>query len=201
MDPPDYAQLLKKGDRILDNVTRITASLDEFLAGGESTGRRNLNEALRSLRRTLVEVEKGQGLLHDIIYGREGAELLARMDRTAQSLEAVARSLESEGGPLLSRGERTVQSLENIAKALETEDGLLHALIYTPKDETLGRLTQSLNTLDEILRQARDGRGLLHMLLYESEGAELLARLNRTSEHLEGLARAAREGLATIAPL
>ena len=251
MDPPDYAQLLKKGDRILDNVTRITASLDEFLVGGESTGKRNLNEVLRSFRTTLVEVEKGQGLLHDIIYGQEGAELLARMDRTAQSREAVARSLESEGGPLLGRVDRTiqslekvaksievegspllarmdrtlqsveklagtletaagpllgrvdrtVQSLENIAKALETEDGLLHALIYTPKDETLGRLTQSLNTLDEILRQARDGRGLLHMLLYESEGAELLARLNRTSEHLEGLARAAREGKGLLPSL
>ena len=225
-DPPDYAQLLKKGDRILDNVTRITASLDEFLAGGESTGKRNLNEALRSLRTTLVEVEKGQGLLHDIIYGREGAELLARMDRTVQSLEKVAKSIEVEGspllvrmdrtlqsveklagtletaaGPLLGRVDRTVQSLENIAKALETEDGLLHALIYTPKDETLGRLTQSLNTLDEILRQARDGRGLLHMLLYESEGAELLARLNRTSEHLEGLARAAREGKGLLPSL
>jgi phospholipid/cholesterol/gamma-HCH transport system substrate-binding protein len=97
--------------------------------------------------------------------------------------------------------DRTIQSLENIAKALETEDGLLHALIYTPKDETLGRLTQSLNTLDEILRQARDGRGLLHMLLYESEGAELLARLNRTSEHLEGLARAAREGKGLLPSL
>ena len=226
MDPPDYAQLLKKGDRILDNVTRITASLDEFLAGGESTGKRNLNEALRSLRTTLVEVEKGQGLLHDIIYGREGAELLARMDRTVQSLEKVAKSIEVEGspllvrmdrtlqsveklagtletaaGPLLGRVDRTVQSLENIVKALETEDGLLHALIYTPKDETLGRLTQSLNTLDEILRQARDGRGLLHMLLYESEGAELLARLNRTSEHLEGLARAAREGKGLLPSL
>ena len=226
MDPPDYAQLLKKGDRILDNVTRITASLDEFLAGGESTGKRNLNEALRSLRTTLVEVEKGQGLLHDIIYGREGAELLARMDRTVQSLEKVAKSIEVEGspllarmdrtlqsaeklagtletaaGPLLGRVDRTVQSLENIAKALETEDGLLHALIYTPKDETLGRLTQSLNTLDEILRQARDGRGLFHMLLYESEGAELLARLNRTSEHLEGLARAAREGKGLLPSL
>jgi phospholipid/cholesterol/gamma-HCH transport system substrate-binding protein len=225
-DPPDYAQLLKKGDRILDNVTRITASLDEFLAGGESTGKRNLNEALRSLRTTLVEVEKGQGLLHDIIYGREGAELLARMDRTVQSLEKVAKTVEVEGspllvrmdrtlqsveklagtleteaGPLLSRVDRTVQSLENIAKALETEDGLLHALIYTPKDETLGRLTQSLNTLDEILRQARDGQGLLHMLLYESEGAELLARLNRTSEHLEGLARAAREGKGLLPSL
>lgn len=225
-DPPDYAQLLKKGDRILDNVTRITASLDEFLVGGESTGKRNLNEVLRSLRTTLVEVEKGQGLLHDIIYGREGAELLARMDRTVQSLEKVAKTVEMEGspllvrmdrtlqsveklagtletaaGPLLGRVDRTVQSLENIVKALETEDGLLHALIYTPKDETLGRLTQSLNTLDEILRQARDGRGLFHMLLYESEGAELLARLNRTSEHLEGLARAAREGKGLLPSL
>lgn len=176
VDPPDYSRLLQKGDRILDNVTRITASLDEFLAGGESAGKRNFSEALRSLRTTLVEVEKGEGLLHDVIYGKEGAQLLGRLDRT-------------------------VLSLERLAKAIESGDGLLHALVYAPQGETLGRLNQALANLEDLLREAKEGRGLLHALIYEPQGAELLARLNRTGEELERLVREAREGKGLIPSL
>lgn len=176
VDPPDYSRLLQKGDRILDNVTRITASLDEFLAGGESERKRNFSEALRSLRTTLVEVEKGEGLLHDVIYGKAGAQLLGRLDRT-------------------------VQSLERVAKAIESGDGLLHALVYAPQGETLGRLNQALVNLEDLLREAKEGRGLLHSLIYEPQGAELLGRLNRTGEELEKLVREAREGKGLIPSL
>jgi phospholipid/cholesterol/gamma-HCH transport system substrate-binding protein len=176
VDSPDYSRLLQKGDRILDNVTRITASLDEFLAGGESAGKRNLNEALRSLRTTLVEVEKGQGLLHDIIYGPEGAEFLGRVGRT-------------------------VQSLERFARALENERGLLYALIHSPPEDTIGRLNTALAGVDDLLREVREGRGLLHALVYEPQGAEILKRMDRTAEELEGLARAAREGKGLIPSL
>jgi len=169
VDPLDYTVLVQKGDRILDNVTRITASLDEFLAGGESAGKRNLNEALRSLRATLVEVEKGGGLLHDIIYGKEGADLLARVDRTVQSLERTARDI-------------------------ETQRGLLHALIYTPQEDTLGRLTRALAGLDDLVREAKEGRGLLHALIYDPQAAEILIRLDQTGQELEAFVRAAREG-------
>jgi phospholipid/cholesterol/gamma-HCH transport system substrate-binding protein len=176
VDPLDYSVLLQKGDRILDHVTRISASLDDFLAGGQQTGKRNLNEALASLRTTLVEVEKGQGLLHDIIYGKEGGELLGRLDRTVQSLEKTAR-------------------------AIETERGLLHALIYTPQEDTLGKLNRAVANLDDLLREAKEGRGLLHALLYEKNGTEVLTRLNQTSAELEGLVREAREGKGLVPSL
>jgi len=177
VDSIDYSALLEKGDRILDHVTKISASLDEFLGGGETaTGRRNLNEALRSLRTTVVEVETGQGLLHDIIYGKEGAELLGRVDRIAQSLEHTAR-------------------------AIENERGLLHALIYTPQEDTLGRLTRALAGLDDLVREAREGRGLLHALLYDPQATQILTRLDRTGDELEGLVRSAREGKGLVPSL
>lgn len=176
VDPLDYSGLLQKGDRILDHVTRISASLDDFLAGGQQTGKRNLNEALASLRTTLVEVEKGQGLLHDIIYGKEAGELLGRMDRT-------------------------VQSLEKTAKAIEQEKGLLHALIYTPQGDTLGKLDRAAGNLDDLLREAKEGRGLLHALLYDKDGTQVLTRLNQASTELEGLVREAREGKGLIPSL
>jgi phospholipid/cholesterol/gamma-HCH transport system substrate-binding protein len=176
VDPTDLSRLLQKGDQILEHVTRISASLDEFLSGDSTAGKRNLNEAIQSLRNTLVEVEKGQGLLHDVIYGREGAELLGRVDRT-------------------------VASLENVAQAIEKEGGFLHALIYAPQEETMGRLTRTLAGLEDMVREAREGRGLLHALIYDPEGGELIARLGRSGEQLEDLVRSVREGQGLVPSL
>ena len=183
VDPPDYSRLLQKGDRILDNVTRITASLDEFLAGGEQAGKRNLTDSIRSLRTTLVEIEKGQGLIHDLVYGKEGAELLGRVDRTAKSLE-------------------------HMVQAVETERGLLHALIYTPQEETLGRLTKLADNLNQtvdrangILRATQEEPGLLHALIYDREAGKLLDRLGRTSERLEALMQSIQEGRGLVPAL
>jgi len=175
-DPPDYFRLLQKGDRILDNVTRISASLDEFLSGGGKTEKRTLNDALRSLQTTLVEIEKGQGLAHDLIYGKEGAQLLGRVDRMAQTLE-------------------------RLAGAIETERGLLHALIYTPEEETLGRLTRTLDRADSLLKDVKDGPGMLHALIYDREGAELITRLGRTSERLEAFVGSLQEGKGLVPSL
>lgn len=176
VDPPDYFRLLQKGDAILDNVTRISASLDEFLSGGEQTGKRNLNESLRSLRTTLVEIEKGEGLIHDLVYGKEGGELLGRVDRT-------------------------VQTLERLVQAVEKEQGLLHAMIYTPQEQTLGRVVRLADRADALLKEVQEGPGLLHTLIYDREGAETLARLGRTSERLEGLVRAIQEGQGLVPSL
>jgi phospholipid/cholesterol/gamma-HCH transport system substrate-binding protein len=176
VDPTDYFRLLQKGDRILDNVTRITASLDEFLAGGGQEEKRTLNEALRSLRNTLVEVEKGDGLVHDLIYGKEGGEIVGRVDRTLKGLERLAQSI-------------------------ETERGLLHWLIYTPPDETLGRVTRIVDRMDALLADVKQGPGLLHTLIYDPQGAEILARLNRTSERLDELVGAIQQGQGLVPTL
>lgn len=176
VDPPDYGKLLQKGDRILDHVTRVSASLDEFFAGGGQAEKRTLNDMLRSLHTTLVEIERGEGLAHDLIYGKEGGELLGRLDHTAKTLEGLVR-------------------------AIETERGLLHALIYTPQDETLGRVTRVADRLDALLKDVAEGPGLLHGLIYDRQGGELLARLTRTSERLDEFLRSVQEGQGLVPAL
>ncbi len=147
------------------------------------TGRRNLADSLRSLRATLVQIEKGQGLLHDIVYGKSGGELIDRVDRTAKALERIVHGVETEGG-------------------------LLHALIYAPQEETLGRLTRLADNLNQtvdqanlILRDAREGPGLLHALIYDREAGTLLDRLSRTSEQLERMVQSIRDGQGLLPAL
>lgn len=175
-DPPDYGRLLQKGDRILDHVVGISATLEEFLAGGEVAGRRTLNEAVRSLRNTLVQVEQGDGLLHSLIYGREGRDLVARLDRAAASVERFAR-------------------------AVETERGLLHALVYAPPDETLGRVNRTLEGLDALLRDIRESRGLFHALVHDPAGPQILDRLARTAERLETTVQGIQEAKGLLPTL
>jgi phospholipid/cholesterol/gamma-HCH transport system substrate-binding protein len=176
VESPDLTALVHKGDQILDQVHHIGASLEAFLGGNEAGTRRTVDEALQALRATLVEVERGNGLLHALVYEKDGAELLSRLDRTAGTLE-------------------------RLVQAVEKEDGLLHGLIYTPQEETLGRLTRSLGELEALTRQAREGPGLLHALVYDPKGAELVANLARTGEEVERLVRDIHQGQGLIPAL
>ena len=174
--PIDYGALLQKGDEILSHVNRITASLDEFFAGSAQTEGRSLNEVVRSLRTTLLEVERGQGLAHEVIYGKEGVRALTSLEQTATRLERLVAEVEQG-------------------------QGLLHSLIYTPDRDSVGRLARSAESLEALLRQAREGPGLLHTLLYDPEGPEMVARLNRTSERLEQLVASVQEGQGLLPAL
>jgi phospholipid/cholesterol/gamma-HCH transport system substrate-binding protein len=176
VDSPDFMKLVQKGDQILGQVSHIGASLEAFLGGDEAGTRRTVDESLRALRATLVEVERGNGLLHALVYGKDGSELLARLDRTAGTLE-------------------------RLAQAVEKEDGLLHGLIYTPQDQTLGRLTRSLGELEALVRQAREGPGLLHALVYDPKGADLVANLARAGEEVERFVRDIHQGQGLIPTL
>ncbi len=177
VSPIDYSALLQKGDEILNHVNRISASLDEFLAGGGGqVGKRNLTESLGSLRDVLTQVQRGPGLLHDLIYGREGVDVLARVDHT-------------------------LHSLEQVTAAVQSGNGTLHALIYAPPEQTIGQFNQAMASLNDLLREARQGKGLLHALLYDPEGAQILARLSRASAALDSFAQAARQGKGLLPSL
>ena len=49
----------------------------------------------------------------------------------------------------------------------------------------MDRLTRAVAGLDDVVREAREGRGLLHALVYDPQATEVLARLDRTSVELE----------------
>ena len=176
VDSPDFMKLVQKGDQILNQVTHIGTSLETFLGGDVAGTRRTVDEALQALRATLVEVERGHGLLHALVYEKDRSALLARLDRTAGTLE-------------------------RLVQAVEKEDGLLHALIYSPQDQTLGRLSRSLGELEAMIRQAREKPGLLHALVYDPKGADLVATLARTSEEVEGFLRDLHQGQGLIPTL
>lgn len=160
VEPPDYLRLLAKGEQALESVRNVAVSLDHFVAAlGEKETTADVKETIRSLRKTVVAVERGDGLLHGLVYGREGGQILTRLDQAAAEAADAARAL------------------KRVAGALEG-----------PADEALGRFTRALASLEAILAEVETGDGLLHALVYDPAGGAVVPRLARLAERLDALA-------------
>lgn len=191
LDPPDYTKLLQRGDRILDSLVKITASLDQLLEGlGDGKAPREAAGALRSLRRTLTEVEHGRGLLHELIYEDEARKLLDDLAEASRSLR-------------------------RITSAVEEGDGLLHALIYNEEEPIFERLSRAVVSLEEgvanfrraseviedVTARIQRQEGLLQTLLFDPKGGEMVEDLRAVSKDLKTVTEKLARGEGTLGAL
>ncbi|MFN3476498.1 MAG: MlaD family protein, partial [Candidatus Methylomirabilales bacterium] len=165
VDPPDYLKLLQKGDQILDNVVKVTGSLEELLSGlGEERTAREVVETVRTLKRTLNEVERGRGLLHSLVYEEKGRRLFDDLAEASRTLKRVAASVE-RGEGILSDLRRTVLTLEQAAVRTE----------------------KAASAIERFAAKAEKGEGLLFALLFDPKGRELIEDLKAVSQDLKAV--------------
>lgn len=192
VDPPDYLKFLQKGDRILDHVVKVTGSLEELLSGlGEERTAQEVVETVRTLKRTLKEVERGRGLLHSLVYEEKGRRLLDDLAEASRTLKRVAASIE--------RGE-----------------GLLHTLIYEDKgkgilsdlrrtvltlEQAAVRTEKAASAIERFAAKAEKGEGLLFALLFDPKGRELIEDLKAVSQDLKAVTGKITQGEGTLGAL
>jgi phospholipid/cholesterol/gamma-HCH transport system substrate-binding protein len=220
VDPTDYTHFLDKGARLLDQVTKTAETLNRTLApfeGGE--GREDLGTTVRSIRRTLRAVEEGPGLLHALIYGKEGARLLADLTQATTSLKTAAARLEAGEGLLgaLTRGDSTLvktldadlRKLGEILDAVQRGGGTLHALIYGTEGAALiKRLTEAAASLQDLLGRLdraasaiERGEGVLGTLLADPQGRGVLGDLKGAAASLRAVTGRLERGEGTLGAL
>ena len=164
-DPIDYEALLGESGDIVTNIVETT----------------------NSLRNVLASIERGEGLLGQIVKNREqGATTLADLQRTVAhvegttaSFERIARELEAGRGALgalLKRGEQAQHVLANLERA----------------SGDLASLTAKLNTAQGALPQ---------LVLDQAYGEALLRDLRRTAENLAEVSEKINHGDGTAAQL
>ena len=192
VDPPDYLKLLQKGDRILDNVVKVTGSLDELLGGlGEEKAAREVAETVRALKKTLASVERGRGLLHGLIYEGKGKQLLDDLAEASRTLKRVAADIE--------KGE-----------------GLLHTLIYEDKgkailsdfrrtasalEQAATRAEKAASAIEGFAARTEKGEGLLSALLFDPKGREVVEDLKAVSQDLKAVTGKIVQGEGTLGAL
>jgi phospholipid/cholesterol/gamma-HCH transport system substrate-binding protein len=198
-EPFDTARLTQQGAELLKNLVDLSAELRAGLAritGGPAAG--DLEATLRSLRSLTTEIERGQGVLHRLVYDqklgaaladagetlRQVGETVRRIDRALADPQAA--SLASEAGRTLAEARTAAERVNRILREVEEGRGTLHALIY---DE--GRM---LKDLEGVLARAgtlvagvERGEGALGVLLRDPAAAGALRRLATAAD---GLAQA-----------
>ncbi len=141
------------------------------------------------------------------IIGRSG-DLLTNVISISESLDKIVKAIGA--GENLENINKTIASvrsssetLQRTLEAIEDGDGLLHTMIYTPKDESgektdenvLVKLNKATTKLDNLLNNVNNGDGALHTLIYDKE---LKDEVNNTISNINEASGELRETLTNF---
>ena len=185
----DLATLLKSGGELMDNLLASSANVRKLTdAFAEPDLAKNLTGAVASARNILQGIERGNGVLHALIYDPKGA------DETHRLLVKVA--------DLSTQAEKALEQVTLVLEGARTGDGALHALLYDPKaGKAVGALGDAAGELSVLLHDARTTEsGAIHQLVY-GDARNLFQNLGAMSEDLRVIAAKIRAGEGTLGAL
>lgn len=134
-EPVDYTTVIENSMSAIKSFSNLSEKLEEgnFVE--------LLNSTLALLNESLRAFQKGDGLLHSLMYDPKGKQLLENFVATSESLH---------------------ESM----KALQKGDGLLHSLIYDPKGkQVLENFASTSESLKGIMAGVEKGEGTLGALI------------------------------------
>ncbi len=150
----------------------------------------DLAKSVKSARKTAETIEKGPGLLHDLIYDEKLAKAAADVSETSGALRQAIERIQAGKGPLglllYSEGmekaftdlAETSASAKKILREIERGKGTAHALIYDREElETLREFGTVARRLNGILADVDDATGTLGLVIKDPELWEIMKRV------------------------
>ena len=148
----------------------------------------DLARSASSLASILGEVERGDGLLHRLVYDP------ALGEQTAATLSELRLASQRAHG--------ATSSLAAILAEVEHGDGTMHELLYGSEGKTaLTSLSRSAQGVEGLIGEVKSGNGLLHALVYDPEQRRLLDDLTQLSGLLKRMAEDVDKGRGTLGGL
>ena len=93
-EPIDYTTALEGGISIIESFSKLFKKLDE------SGFVESLSNVSASLNESVKSFQKGEGLLHSLIYDPKGKQLLENLVATSESLKRISAGIEEGEGTL-----------------------------------------------------------------------------------------------------
>lgn len=177
--PIDFNKALERAQEILENVTETVADAKDIFKGfAAQGGTEALAESAKSLRRSFEEIEKGGGVLHELIYDKEAG------NATKVSLKSLAKAAEV---------------IASLSHDIKNGNGLINALVYDEAGaKTIGNLNQNLASLAAILHEVKEGSGIAHDLIYANDNGQFLRSLNHASRDIESMVTDLKSGKGSL---
>ena len=204
-DPLDTHRLTRQGTDLLRNLVEVSSQLRTAIekVGGSGAGT-DLAETLRAVRTLATEVERGQGLLHRLVYDQklgaavaDAAGTLRQVGETVRRLDGLlgdpkAGGLVTEAGQAVADAREAAQRVNRVLRQVEEGSGVLHALIYD-ESHVLRDLDRLLARTDTLIASVERGEGALGVLLRDPDAARGLRRVTAAAERLAETVDRARE--------
>jgi phospholipid/cholesterol/gamma-HCH transport system substrate-binding protein len=185
----DLNSLMRAAGQVMDDSKAISRSLRiavEAYADPQLT--QDVAGTMHSLRALLEEVEKGEGVLHTLIYdkeaGRQVREVLASTAQAAQRVDEAVGHVEA--------------MLEEVRKG----DGTAHALIYGKEGtQALTELGAAAGQLAGLIEDAKKSpNGAVHQLVY-GDARGMFADLGSAAADLKKITSTVANGEGTVGGL
>lgn len=185
----DLSSLMKGAAQVMENSIAISQTLRTAVeAYGDPRAAADVKRSLASLRAMLEEVEKGEGLLHALIYDKKaGRQVEALMENTAK---AAARM------------EAAAAQVDSLLGQVRTGPGMAHSLLYEPGGEkALQELADSAGQLASLMEDAKKNpNGAVHQLVYGDSG-NMLSDLGSAAADLKKVTSTIAKGEGTVGGL
>jgi phospholipid/cholesterol/gamma-HCH transport system substrate-binding protein len=198
-EPFDTARLTQQGAELLQNLVALSTDLRTTLARiAASPAGSDLAETAHALRNLATEIERGQGVLHRLVYDpklgaalADAGETLRQVGETVRRIDRVLADPRTAG--LAGEAERTLaeargaaERVNRILREVEEGHGTLHALVYD-EGRTLKELESILGRAGTLLAGVERGEGALGVLLRDPDVARAVRHVVTAAD---GLAQA-----------
>lgn len=182
-------QLAQKVDEAVSSITHVTdqagAVLEAFAA--EQT-KADMQRVVHSFAAIMEGVEKGDGVMHRLIYDDRYADDFAGLLGEAHHGMSALRS--------------AIERVQNMAAEVQNGQGTLHELIYGKTGTaTLADLQSAAAELTQLMRAVRNEPGLLHRLIYDDQTGDMLKEWNEFSARINRISRDVEQGRGTVGGL
>ncbi|HEX8697472.1 MAG TPA: MlaD family protein [Myxococcaceae bacterium] len=185
----DLNSLMRAAGQVMDDSKAISRSLRVAVeAYADPQLAQDVAGTMHSLRALLEEIEKGEGVLHALIYdkeaGRQVREVLASTAHAAQRMDGA------------------VSHVEALLEEVRTGDGTAHALIYGKEGtQALSELGAAAGQLAGLIEDAKKSpNGAVHQLVY-GDARGMFADLGSAAADLKKITSTVANGEGTVGGL
>ena len=188
-DPLDTNRLTQQATDLLRNLVAVSADVRGAIQKvSESTAGADLAETLRATRALAAEIERGQGLLHRLVYDPKLGKAVGDAAGAIQQVSETIRRLDTllgdakTGGAMadasatLAETRQAAQRVNRVLRQVEEGPGLLHALVYD-EGHLVRDLEQLLARAQTLVAGVEQGQGALGTLLKDPDAARSIRKV------------------------
>jgi phospholipid/cholesterol/gamma-HCH transport system substrate-binding protein len=173
----------------VSSLTRIAGRV-ETIVGSEQTTQvqQDVARISASLANIMEQVERGDGLVHQVIYDPRYAQ---QVSATLNDVRAVAENARRASG-----------RLDAVVAQVERGDGTMHTLLYGNEGkDALVALGRAASEIGAVVQAIRAEDGVLHALVYEPENKAFVSDLNQMAATLQRMVEDVDQGRGSLGGL